>query len=125
MKIPSKYDSDNYMKIKFILALILCLQTTFSSAASRVVAKVGSGIGSVSPGTADIPTGGTYNFKISSANNVITYVTLDNMIVTLFRVGSIGSSFAILEIPENGKPRKLMVYFASGGVTSEKYHGSE
>lgn len=107
-----------------LLKILVCcsallLIVTPAAASSQVTAKIGSGTGTVSPGSAIIPTGANLDFIINTANGRISYVSLDGMIVSVFKFGGLGKQSAILTIRENGKQRRLMVYFSSARLKND------
>lgn len=100
------------------VALLLVPVMSFSAyalGASKVMTKIGSGAGTVTPGNAIVPPGASLDFVISTPSGVISYVTLDNSIVSVFKAGGIGKSMAIATVPANGKSRTLIVYFSMAG----------
>ena len=114
MRIPVKRVSPygvNRKVLTVVLFLLLFISTAaFAQGASLVQTKIGGGIGSITPVTAVIPPGASQDFIIT-AKGTIGYVTIDNNVVTVFRVGGINKPMAIVTVSANGKPRTLNVYF--------------
>lgn len=99
-----------------IMALWLMMSVPPSAyGISRVITKIGSGRGTVTPGSAIIPDGASQDFIIGSTGGAIGYVTLDGKIVSVFKAGGIGKTMAIVTVQDNGKTRTLVVYITRSG----------
>src|ERR1039458_9975188 len=104
-------DTSMTTMIRIFSVTLLLLLPVSGQAVSTVKTKVGSGTGSIIPATSVIATGANQDSIISASSGTIGYVTLDDSIITVFKVGGIGKTSAIVTVPENAKQRILVVYF--------------